>query len=127
VGELGPASGTHKRLVFPSSSSRIRQRNQDSLSDSLFSGAYSPRFYAQCPRIERRIGEEPRCALVNKRSGELAAPSLRSPCSAESISLPCIPGAAVQSEVVGKFWADAVDNVKARAGSRFKETDRSNN
>jgi hypothetical protein len=34
-------------------------------------------------------------------------------------------GGAVRA--VGKFWADAVDNVKALAGSRFKETDRSNN
>jgi len=31
-----------------------------------------------------------------------------------------------QPRGVGKFWADAVDNVKALAGSRFKETDRSN-
>ncbi len=38
----------------------------------------------------------------------------------------CIPGAARAARGVGKFWADAVDNVKALAGSRFKETDRSN-
>lgn len=97
VGKLGPAKGTHKRLVFPSSSSRIRQWNHDSRA-SLFSGGVCSGFMLGAPgsNVGSVISRVARSST--KERERLLAQVRDRPARRRLFRCLCIPGAAAQSE-----------------------------